>query len=140
LIRATVLATLALAAAAAALVLWSRDMQASTAPSVEVDSAVEHVTTSVRATTETDAPPAARPRPVPRKMHAVLIKTFPVGAVVTVDGRSFGTTPTYAKVPANTPVELHVRRAGYQPIVRKLTSKTPTDRVFLKLAPAKRRR
>jgi hypothetical protein len=37
------------------------------------------------------------------------------------------------KIPANTPVELHVARPGYPPIVHPFTSKTATDRVFLDL-------
>ena len=52
----------------------------------------------------------ARRRHRPRVVHAVLVKTYPIAAQVVVDGRSFGTTPTYVKVPAHVPVEVHITR------------------------------
>ncbi|MDQ3334512.1 MAG: PEGA domain-containing protein [Myxococcota bacterium] len=123
--------------ATAALVFWMRDGRSvAYAPSITVESA-EDVALGVRATAELDplppAPPAPPPPAAPIKIHAVLVKTYPNGALVTVNGRSFGTTPTYVKVPAFVPVELHITRAGFPKVVHKLTSKTTTDRVFLVL-------
>jgi hypothetical protein len=125
-------------AATAVLAFWLRDDQTTAhTPTITVESE-EDVALGVQETAvlvPPPPPPAPAPvRPVgPITIHAVLIKTYPNGALVTVNGRSFGTTPTYAKVPAFVPVELRVTKAGYPTIVHKLTSKTTTDRVFLKL-------
>lgn len=81
------------------------------------------------------APPVVEP-PAPAvaaKIHAVLIRTYPNAAHVTVDGRSFGTTPTYVKIPANTPVEVHITRPGFRSVTRVVTSKRRFDNVFVPL-------
>lgn len=123
-------------AVAAAALIWTREApSAAHHPTLVVESA-EEVALAVRATAGLD--PLPPPPPPVAKLHAVFVQTYPIGARVTVNGRSFGTTPTYAKIPANTPVELHVARAGYPAIVHAMTSKTATDRVFLDLR--KRRR
>jgi hypothetical protein len=131
----------ALVAVAAVLIVVMRDGSVTAErPSLVVESSAEAVALHVRATMGLDPlPPAPPPPPAPNKIHAVFVQTYPIGARVTVNGRSFGTTPTYAKVPANTPIELHVARAGYPPIVHAMTSKTATDRVFLDLRKKRRR-
>jgi hypothetical protein len=88
------------------------------------------VKTSATAAME-PAPPA--PAVTTQPIHAVLVKTYPIAAKVTVAGRSFGTTPTYIKIPANTPVSVRMERAGFKPVTYPLTSKRPTDRVFVRL-------
>jgi hypothetical protein len=88
------------------------------------------VQTSATAAME-PAPPA--PAVTTQPIHAVLVKTYPIAAKVTVAGRSFGTTPTYIKIPANTPVSVRMERAGFKPVTYPLTSKRPTDRVFVRL-------
>jgi hypothetical protein len=85
------------------------------------------VSTSATATME-PAPPVP-----PQKIHAVLIKTFPIAAKVTVGNRSFGTTPTYIKIPANTPVRVRMERPGFRVVNYPLTSRSPIDRVFVRL-------
>jgi hypothetical protein len=74
------------------------------------------------------APPAPRV-----KIHAVLIKTYPIAAKVTVGNRSFGTTPTYIKIPSNTRVVVRMERPGFKVVSYPFTSKSPTDRVFVRL-------
>ncbi|HEY5924328.1 MAG TPA: hypothetical protein VIV11_21775 [Kofleriaceae bacterium] len=81
------------------------------------------------------------PAPVkPARMHAVFVQSYPIAARVTVGGLYFGTTPTYIKIPAHTPVEVNIQRYGFKPVVRPLTSKRPTDRVFVKLQRTRGRR
>jgi hypothetical protein len=75
-----------------------------------------------------------------RPMHAVFIKTIPNAAKVTFEGRFFGYTPTYVKVPAHTPVKIEVARAGFKPVVHSMTSKSVTDQVTLRLTREKRTR
>ena len=77
--------------------------------------------------------PAAPGAPDRQKIHAVLIRTYPNAALVTVDGRSFGTTPTYVKIPGNTPVEVRITRAGFRPVTRVVTSKSRFEQVFVPL-------
>jgi len=79
------------------------------------------------------APPKKRAIEPKRAIHAVLITTIPAGAHVTIDGRSFGYTPTYAKVLADTPLEVNLTRPGFAPVVHPFTSKTTRDRVTLRL-------
>jgi hypothetical protein len=76
--------------------------------------------------------PPARPQPI----HAVLVQTYPIAARVTVGNRFFGTTPTYVKIPANTPVDVRIERPGFTPVTYPLVSKARYDRVFLRLKPA----
>ena len=70
---------------------------------------------------------------VRQPIHAVLIKTYPIAAKVTVGGRYFGTTPTYVKIPANTPVQIKMERAGFKSVMYPLTSRKVGDRVFVRL-------
>jgi hypothetical protein len=83
----------------------------------------------------TSATAAMEPAPPipPARIHAVLIKTYPIAAKVTVGKRSFGTTPTYIKIPANTPVTVHMERDGFKPVTYPLTSRRAGDRVFVRL-------
>jgi hypothetical protein len=94
---------------------------------------------SVRGTEQTESAP---PAPVASKqpVHAVLIKTYPNAAAVTVGDQSFGTTPTYIKIPGNTPVEVTIARPGYAPVTRVVTSKRRYDQVFVQLKSSKPRK
>jgi hypothetical protein len=92
--------------------------------------ATVEVHTSATASME-PAPPA--PVVPPQRIHAVLVKSYPIAARVTVAGRSFGTTPTYIKIPAHTPVKVRIERAGFKPVTYPLTSKRWNDRVFVRL-------
>ncbi len=88
-----------------------------------------------------EAPPPAPAVSAKRQpIHAVLVKTYPIAARVTVGDRYFGTTPTYIKIPANTPVEVHIERSGFKPVTYPLISKKRTDRVFVRLQRAHARR
>ncbi len=79
---------------------------------------------------QVEAPPASF-EAVPT--HAVLVKTVPTAARVTVGDTYVGLTPTYVKVPANTPVELAIERAGFKPVTYPLTSMRPNQRVLVRL-------
>jgi hypothetical protein len=88
------------------------------------------------------APPEPPPEPLvadavvppkPQPIHAVLVKTYPIAAKVTVGNRSFGTTPTYIKIPANTPIKVRMERPGFKPVVYPFVSKRPFGKVFVKL-------
>lgn len=103
-----------------------------TLASAELDS-------QTRATVE--APPPAPAVPARRQpIHAVLVKSYPIAARVTVGDRYFGTTPTYIKIPANTPVEVRIERRGFKPVTYPMVSKRRTDRVFVRLQRARARR
>ncbi len=82
-----------------------------------------------------EAPPASA-GDVPT--HAVLVKTVPTAARVTLGDTYVGTTPTYVKVPANTPVELAIEHAGFKPVTYPLTCKRPNQRVLVRLQPLPR--
>ena len=69
----------------------------------------------------------------PQPIHPVLIRSVPVAAKVTAGGTYFGTTPTYIKIPANTPVEVTVERPGFKPVKRTVTSKRRYEQVFVPL-------
>ncbi|HEX5062141.1 MAG TPA: PEGA domain-containing protein [Kofleriaceae bacterium] len=124
-------------------------MQLATAPAATVTPLApaatppldEPLTTSVPVEPAPPAPAIADPAPTlptrPQPIHAVLVRTAPIAARVTVNGRSFGTTPTYVKIPANTPVELVIARPGFKPVKYPFTSKTATDRVFVRLERAR---
>jgi hypothetical protein len=69
-----------------------------------------------------------------RPQHTVLFKTYPPAAEVKFNGRSFGTTPTYVRIPGNTPVEIEITRPGYEKLMYKMTSTDPVGgRVWLEL-------
>lgn len=104
--------------------------QAIAAPAIAAPIASAELSFQTRATV--DEPPPAPPAP-PQPTHAVLVKTYPIAARVTVGDRYFGTTPTYIKIPANTPVEVHIERPGFAPVTYPFVSKTRTDRVFVRL-------
>jgi hypothetical protein len=90
----------------------------------------------VHGTVGVESPPP-EPEPVvapkPQPLHAVFVQSYPIAAQVTVGGLSFGTTPTYIKIPANTPVELSIARAGFKPVKQELVSTHRFDRVFVRL-------
>jgi hypothetical protein len=118
----------------AAAVVMVMKLAASPTPTSVVISAATVATVELEtaATATVERPP---PAPiVPRQpIHAVLVKTYPIAATVTVAGRSFGTTPTYIKIPANTPVMVRMERPGFAPVAYPFTSKRSTDRVFVRL-------
>ncbi len=87
---------------------------------------------SVRGVEQMEAAPSA-PLATKQPIYAVLIKTYPNAATVRVGGRSVGTTPTYIKIPANTPVEIQIAHAGFEPVTRIVTSKRSYDQVSVQL-------
>jgi len=68
-----------------------------------------------------------------RPTHAVTVLTLPPGAEVLIDGRRAGTTPTIVQVMGFTSVDLTIEKGGYKTLTKRVYSKVPTDRVFVKL-------
>jgi len=68
-----------------------------------------------------------------RPTHAVSVLTLPPGAEVLIDGRRAGTTPTIVQVLGYTSVDLTIEKAGYKSLTRRVYSKVPQDRMFVKL-------
>jgi hypothetical protein len=113
-----------------------------TTPARSVVAAVEPAVTAdaeavaVRGTEQVEAPPPSTPdapNTSKRPIHSVLIKTYPIAAAVMIGDRSYGTTPTYIKVPANTPVQVRIARVGFKPVTRVVKSKQRFDEVFVPL-------
>lgn len=114
---------------------------AATTPALPQTLASAELVDQARATIEPPPAPAAPEIPAHRqRIHAVLVKSYPIAARVTVGDRYFGTTPTYIKIPANTPVEVRIERRGFKPVTHPLISKRRTDRVFVRLQRARARR
>ena len=78
--------------------------------------------------------PASLDVTLPRPTHAVSVLTLPPGAEVKIDGRRAGTTPTVVQMMGFTSVDLTIEKAGYQTITKRVYSKLPQDRVFVKMA------
>lgn len=70
---------------------------------------------------------------LPRPVHAVTVTSFPPGAELSIDGHRAGTTPTVIQVAGFATVNLTFTKPGFQTVTRKVYSKTPQDRVFVKL-------
>jgi len=68
-----------------------------------------------------------------RPTHAVTVLTLPPGAEVLIDGRRAGTTPTIVQVLGYTSVDLTIEKAGYKSLTKRVYSKVPQDRMFVKL-------
>ncbi|MBA3455793.1 MAG: PEGA domain-containing protein [Deltaproteobacteria bacterium] len=98
-----------------------------------IDVAQPRYRSATRMVTPTQAAPLPVDISLARPTHSVFITTVPNAAHVKVDGRSFGFTPTYVKVPAFTPVKVNIERPGFKPVVHTVTSKTAADRVTLRL-------
>jgi hypothetical protein len=116
-----------------------------TAPSTPATFATVEPSTMLTAQVEPAPPPGPETEQpevpaTPQPVHAVLVRSWPIAATVRVGDRSFGSTPTYVKIPANTPVELVIARPGFKPVTYSLVSKTATDRVFVRLERARRTR
>ncbi|HEU4735124.1 MAG TPA: PEGA domain-containing protein, partial [Kofleriaceae bacterium] len=83
------------------------------------------------------APTADKPQEIdislPRPIHAVTVTSFPPGAELSIDGHRAGTTPTVVQVMGFATVNLRFTKQGFQSVTRKVYSKTPQDRVFVKL-------
>jgi hypothetical protein len=68
-----------------------------------------------------------------RPTHAVTVMTLPPGAEVSIDGRRAGTTPTIVQVMGFTSVDLTIEKGGYKTLTKRVYSRVPQDRVFVKL-------
>jgi hypothetical protein len=70
---------------------------------------------------------------LPRPVHAVTVTSFPPGAELLIDGRHAGTTPTVVQMMGFARVSLTFTKPGFQTVIRRVYSKLPQDRVFVKL-------
>lgn len=134
--------TVVLAAGVAMYVRMPMKSTPAASPEVEPTLALTSVVASdisVEGTEQTEAAPPA-PIEVAQPIHAVLIRTYPGSARVVVGDQSFGTTPTYVKIPANTPVDIQITRPGFKPVTRTVTSTRRFDQVFVQLQPTTMRR
>jgi len=68
-----------------------------------------------------------------RPTHDLYVETQPAGAVVEIDGHRAGTTPTLVKIMGFTTLSLKVEKFGFRPTTEKIYSKTPHDRVSIRL-------
>jgi hypothetical protein len=68
-----------------------------------------------------------------RPVHAVTVTSQPPGAELSIDGRRAGTTPTVIQMMGFATVKLTFTKPGFQTITTKVYSKTPQDRVSVKL-------
>jgi hypothetical protein len=81
----------------------------------------------------------ATPDPAPvdvalaRPTHDLYVETTPPGAIVSIDGHRAGTSPTLVKVMGFTTLTLHIEKFGFAAKTEKIYSKTPHDRVAIRL-------
>jgi hypothetical protein len=68
-----------------------------------------------------------------RPTHDLYVETSPAGAVVSIDGHRAGTTPTLVKVMGFTTLSLRIDKFGFKSTTQKIYSKSPHDRVSIKL-------
>ena len=68
-----------------------------------------------------------------QEIHLVTVTSFPPGAELSIDGHRAGTTPTVVQVMGFATVHLTFSKAGFQSVTKKVYSKLPQDRVFVKL-------
>jgi hypothetical protein len=70
---------------------------------------------------------------LPRPIHAVTVTSFPPGAELSIDGHRAGTTPTVVQMMGFATVNLTFTKPGFQSVTKRVYSKVPQDRVFVKL-------
>jgi hypothetical protein len=70
---------------------------------------------------------------LPRPVHAVTVTSFPPGAELSIDGHRAGTTPAVVQVMGFASVHLTFTKPGFKSVTRRIYSKLPQDRVFVKL-------
>ncbi|MEO8702245.1 MAG: PEGA domain-containing protein [Kofleriaceae bacterium] len=68
-----------------------------------------------------------------RPTHALTVTTQPAGATVSIDGRRAGTSPTVVQIMGYQSMMLTVERKGFHSMTQRVYSRTPADRVHIKL-------
>jgi hypothetical protein len=68
-----------------------------------------------------------------RPTHDLYVETSPAGAIVSIDGHRAGTTPTLVKIMGFTSLSLRIDKFGFKSTTQKIYSKSPHDRVSIKL-------
>jgi hypothetical protein len=61
------------------------------------------------------------------------VSSFPPGAELSIDGHRAGTTPTVVQMTGFATVNLTFTKQGFQSVTKKIYSKLPLDKVFVKL-------
>jgi len=70
-----------------------------------------------------------------RPTHALQVITKPAGAQVSIAGRPAGTSPTLVKLMGFTTIEVKLTRLGYEPVTRRIYTKTPLTQLVVPLKP-----
>jgi hypothetical protein len=70
---------------------------------------------------------------LPRPVHAVTVASSPPGAELSINGHRAGTTPTVVQMIGFATVNLTFTKPGFKSVTKKVYSKLPQDRVFVKL-------
>jgi hypothetical protein len=83
----------------------------------------------VTATADAAAVDVALARPT----HDLYVETAPPGAIVSIDGHRAGTSPTLVKVMGFTSLTLRIEKFGFAPTTQRIYSKSPHDRVSVRL-------
>ena len=68
-----------------------------------------------------------------RPTHDLYVETSPSGAIVSIDGHRAGTSPTLVKIMGFTALTLRIEKFGFAPTTQRIYSKSPRDRVNIRL-------
>lgn len=68
-----------------------------------------------------------------RPIHAVTVTSLPAGAELSIEGHRAGTTPTVVQMTGFATVHLTFTKPGFKSVTKRVYSKFPQDRVFVKL-------
>jgi hypothetical protein len=83
------------------------------------------------------APAANKPETVDvtlvRPTHALTVTTSPPGAVISIDGRRAGTSPTVVQVMGFYGMKVTLAKPGYKTITQRYYSKVPQDRLSVRM-------
>ncbi|MDX2087416.1 MAG: PEGA domain-containing protein [Kofleriaceae bacterium] len=68
-----------------------------------------------------------------RPTHQLVIKTTPPGATISIQGRRAGTSPTTVSVMGFSGIDVAITRPGYETVIKRVYSKTPTETLSIAL-------
>ena len=68
-----------------------------------------------------------------RPTHDLMIETSPLGATISIGGRRAGTSPTMIELMGFSTVALTITKPGYAPVTKRIYSKKPSDKLFVRL-------
>ena len=68
-----------------------------------------------------------------RPTHELMVETVPLGATISIAGHRAGTSPTTVQLLGFTMMTLTIEKPGYQPVTKRVYSKTANDRILVRL-------